>query len=553
MAIWRATGGSEDGLDAFDYWSQKSRKYDPEASEERWRAYQGSPPDTIGYGSLWYEAKQADPSWQPPSQVPKATIPHEMRAFQPASANSGADQSQDRSGHLNGHHLNGAEGTSSLFVPKSPDSPLIELNEKFSVIGNLGGKCLVLDWVPSAVDERIKVPSFQTFKSFSERFAARYIEVTSTKKNGDEETEAKQLGAYWLKWSGRKYYENIGLEPGADPVLKGGILNLWRGLAVEPQAGAWNRMREHITDILADGDTEAAQYILRSAAWYLQNPGERAEVAMVFRGEKGSGKGTFARAIKDIFGQHGLHIFNSKHLTGNFNAHLRTCLLLFSDEAFWAGDKQGESVLKGLVTEPTLMIEQKGVDAAQWKNRLKVIMAANSEWVVPAGPMERRYAVFEVSSRRVENRPYFDAINRELAEGGLAAMAHDLLRLDLGGWHPRQVVKTKALLEQKRQSMDAKEEWFSAILEEGIIPGAGRGDTVPLSALHHTLMEGWPRARVSPVGLGRFLRQRGCYSIHQAAGNAWRFPPLAELRAKWERAYGGSWPWQEQLAEWRSR
>jgi hypothetical protein len=94
---------------------------------------------------------------------------------------------------------------------------------------------------------------------------------------------------------------------------------------------------------------ESAAYILKFAAWCLQNPGERAEVALVFRGEKGTGKGTFARALKDIFGQHGLHIFSAKHLTGNFNAHLRTCLLLFSDEAFWAGDKQGESTLKGLL------------------------------------------------------------------------------------------------------------------------------------------------------------------------------------------------------------
>ena len=156
-------------------------------------------------------------------------------------------------------------------------------------------------------------------------------------------------------------------------------------------------MQRHIFEVLADGNRAYAEYIFKFAAWAVQNPGDRAEVALVFRGGKGSGKGTFANALKRMFGQHGLQIFNSKHLVGAFNGHLRNCLLLFADEAFWAGDKQGESVLKGLITEPALMIEQKGVDAAPWKNRLHVIMAANADWVVPASHDERRYAMFDAS------------------------------------------------------------------------------------------------------------------------------------------------------------
>lgn len=548
MAVWRATGGSDEGLDAFDYWSQKSRKYEPEAAEERWRAYSGSPPDSIGFGSLWYEAKQADPAWLPPSQQRVEAIPLEQRAFTP-------DHSiQQRSGDTNGHHVNGHSGVAQLFVPKTPADPLIELNEKFAVIGDIGGKCRVLGWVPSKVDPRVKIPSFQDFKAFSERFGARYIEVEVEKKNGDVEVEHKQIGAYWLKWSGRKSYEGIDLSPNAPPILEGNILNLWSGFAVQPAPGRWDRMREHITDVLANGDTESAAYILKFAAWCLQHPGERAEVALVFRGEKGSGKGTFARALKDIFGQHGLHIFSAKHLTGNFNAHLRTCLLLFSDEAFWAGDKQGESTLKGLLTEPTMMIEQKGVDASPWRNRLKVIMAANNEWVVPAGPMERRYAVFNVGESRVQDYAYFKRLNAELEAGGLAAMAHDLVNLELDGWHPRDVIKTEALLEQKRQSMSPLQEWFCSILDDGVIPGAGESDQVHIAALHRQAQESWQRMRdVSPVAMGRFLKKHGCYAIHTAKGTAWRFPRLADLRAKWVKAYGGQWAWDEELSDWRRR
>jgi hypothetical protein len=442
-----------------------------------------------------------------------------------------------------------------LLVPKTPDNPLIELNEKFAVIGDIGGKCRVLGWTPSKVDPHIKVPSFQDFKSFAERHGARYIQVKTEKPNGDIIEEAKQVGAYWLKWTGRKSYEGIDLVPNAPAVLEGNLLNLWSGFAVQPGAGSWARMQHHITDVLADGDLASAEYILRFAAWAVQNPGKPAEAALVFQGDKGTGKGTFARALRDIFGQHGMQVFSSKHLIGQFNAHLRNCLLLFADEAFWAGDKQGESVLKGLITEPTLIIEQKGVDASQWVNRLKVIMAANAEWVVPAGAMERRYAVFKVSPKQIGNLAYFDKLNAELEAGGLAAMLHALLSVDLGRWHPRQIVKTVGLREQKQRSLTAVQEWFEGILQEGRVPGAATSpDKAPATALLRIAREDSRKMQdVTPTALGRFLSDHGCRKVHEAHGNAWKFPPLAELRAAWEKAYGGTWAWSEEVGEWRGR
>ena len=101
---------------------------------------------------------------------------------------------------------------------------------------------------------------------------------------------------------------------------------------------------------------------------------------------------------------------------------------LFADEAYWAGDKKAESVLKGLITEPTLLIEQKGIDAVQWPNRLHVLMAANADWVVPASYDERRFAVFDVSNKYAqgaasesERRDYFDALFHEIENGGVEA------------------------------------------------------------------------------------------------------------------------------------
>ena len=93
-------------------------------------------------------------------------------------------------------------------------------------------------------------------------------------------------------------------------------LNLWRGWGVKVGVGDWSLMKEHIKVVLAGGNEKAFDYIIRWLAWAVQHPDQRAEVALVFKGGRGVGKGTLGNAMCRIFGQHGVHISNASHLTG---------------------------------------------------------------------------------------------------------------------------------------------------------------------------------------------------------------------------------------------
>lgn len=545
MAAWVATGGSEEGLALALTWVRKSPKHhNPETTAGRWRHFASSPPTSIGYGTLVHEARAAVPGWVAPSQQPEESSGEDEGGDESSGdAQEKVPNAQDKPKSeapqgVNGFHFAGEQAGK----PKS-GNPLIELNKRYSVIGDIGGKCLVLSWVPSKIDRSLKVPSFQSFKSFSERYGNRYVKI------GDEH---KPLGAHWLKWPGRETYEGIDLVPDGPRVMENGVLNLWGGFAVPPAAGGWPLMKRHICEVLGAGDPASAGYIVKFAAWAVQHPGERAEVALVFRGGKGSGKGTFANALKRIFGQHGLQVFNSKHLVGAFNGHLRNCLLLFADEAFWAGDKQGESVLKGMLTEPALMIEQKSIDATPWENRLHVIMAANAEWVVPASHDERRFAMFDVSNCRVGDEAYFNDLHKELNAGGMGAMLHDLLKIELGDWHPRRIVRTEALRSQKERSLDPLHEWWEEILQNGRLPFILDSDRIAAGDLMHIFQEMSPKARnqVSSTALGRFLRGMGCERIHQRDGNSWQIKPINEQRLTWEAKFG-KWSWRAEFRKWR--
>jgi hypothetical protein len=62
MAIYAASGGSEEGFIAFDDFSARSPKYDPYSVRERWQNYRRSPPCRIGIGTLVHVARAA--GWQ---------------------------------------------------------------------------------------------------------------------------------------------------------------------------------------------------------------------------------------------------------------------------------------------------------------------------------------------------------------------------------------------------------------------------------------------------------------------------------------------------------
>ena len=418
---------------------------------------------------------------------------------------------------------------------KAVDPQLFELNEKHAVLLAEGSKTLVLSWAKSELDDTREAPVLQSFKDFENRYMNRFVEVS----DADGKQKQIALGRWWLQHPQRRQFFGLRYLPGQGEVVDD-YLNLWRGFAVEPNAGSWALLRQHVLDVLACGDQTVFDYIIKWAAWAVQNPDQPAEVALVFKGGRGTGKGTFLRALKHLFGQHGLQITSPTHLTGRFNKHLRDCSLLFADEAIAPGDKVAESVLKGLITEPELMIEGKGIDVIQARNRLHIVMASNEDWVAPAGVDERRFAIFDVSGSKKGNLPYFASIKAEMDNGGLEALLQDLLSVDLKGWHPRDSVpQTVALAEQKAETLHGFKRVFFDLLVAGRMPidfecyDFQQGDyKIRTAILEQYAKQQLNRQRVTVTEVGRLLSDLG---FQKCRGNfrGYRLPSLSEARDMW--------------------
>lgn len=299
------------------------------------------------------------------------------------------------------------------------------------------------------------------------------------------------LGGAWIEHEDRRTYERIALIT-SGPVPRG-TFNLWRGLGVKAKPGDWSTIRRHLVDIVCSGDLLHFEWLERWMARLVQRPGDPAEVAVVLRGLKGTGKGMVGQILMRMFRNHALHILHARHLTGNFNAHLADTLFLFVDEAFWGGDKQGEGVLKGLITERTLLIEPKGIDPFAVPNRLKILISSNADWVVPATGDERRFLALNVSDQRRGDRVYFAKLAAAIEGDELAAFLQHLLKLDLAEFDHRNPPHTEALDQQKLISGSSVQKFWQDILTSGEVPGASPEQPWPedvvTQALHEAYIE----------------------------------------------------------------
>ena len=391
--------------------------------------------------------------------------------------------------------------------------------------------------------------------------------VYGTNKSGDPRTQ--KLGSVWLEHPEARRYEGVTYDPSRGPEFDG-MFNLSHGFAVEPQPGEAHAIWvEHVAENICGGDEAVFMYLHSLFAVLVQAPAVPWGVAVVLRGSQGTGKGSFAQPLLDIFGPHAHHVHRQEYLTGRFNGHLRSKSLLFVDEGYWSGGKKELGTLKGLITDPTITIEAKFKTPVEVPNRLHLIMASNEDWVIPAGAMERRFLALEVGENRRQDGVYFSRMRRAMRDGGTANLLHDLLDVDLSGFDPMLALpRTTELVTQRALSLDPIEEWWYELLLEGQVPEMTNQGVelvlirsvwppdqeieVPRNLMQQDYHD-WCRKRVqrpqssAPTRIGTLLRRvlPGDYPVDcgGSANRRYRLPGLDDARTAWEAVQGGPWSW----------
>lgn len=446
------------------------------------------------------------------------------------------------------------------------DPDLRSMNERFAVVTNFGGKCRVIEEV---YDERLRrgVLTTLAFEDIRNAFLHQH------KSLGNDET--MPMAEWWLRNPNRRQYDRIVFVPNAEEEING-CYNLWRGFGFDPVPGECGLFLEHIRRVLCNNEDALYLYVLRWMARAVQFPGEPGQIAIVLKGRMGTGKSFFAKTFGRLFGRHYLAVADSKRLISNFNSHLRDCVVLFADEAFYAGDKKHESILKALITEDTLAIEAKGKDIEMGSNCLHIIMASNEDWAVPASMDDRRFFILEVADEHRNSHQYFAEIQKQLENGGYAALLDMLLKLDISKFNVRERPATGALNVEKEMSLGPVEAYWYECLRTGSLGLLGNKNDVwpiyvPKSAIFDEIRRRSPGVRLpSNVGLSIIFRRRllppmtkrdirlsgtSVWRDHQ--GNerivqnapAFELPALRTCREWWEKRYGISESWPSETTD----
>jgi hypothetical protein len=425
----------------------------------------------------------------------------------------------------------------------------------------------------SAVLQEFKTPEGYTdFKLLSSAsFHEWNIEhkITISKKG---ELEVIPVTRFWMQHPGRRKYQDIGFFPGRDVP---GFYNLWRGFAVAPRKGDCSKFLAHLYENVCQDDDDLYAWVVAWLADIFQRPAVKCGTSLALRGKQGVGKTKIGEVLETLLGVHYKLVADPRYVTGRFNSHMISLLMLHADEGFWAGDKKAEGKLKDLVTGNRHPIEFKGKEAFWINNYARLFVTGNQDWQVPAGFEERRFAVLDVGDAHQQDHAYFAAIDAEMNAGGREALLHHLLfEVDCSKINLRQIPHTMALVEQKLETASPEHGWWLDILRRGTLPGYRdetpqnevSSEVLYVDYIEHAKKQGVPR-RAIETQLGIFLQKVVGSGLHRSKkthvvenytggvtsekrGLVYVFPPLSECRQVFAALLNEEITWEWEGDDW---
>jgi hypothetical protein len=382
-------------------------------------------------------------------------------------------------------------------------------------------------------------------------------------------------GAFFLNRSDHLHFDGVDFDPAAPPIISrtdrnGHVTryaNIFSGFAVEPKRGDCQLYLQHMKYNICGGDEMLYESDLNWMASGVQHPDNPGRTAISMRGDPGVGKGVWAIEYGKIFGRHFLHLTNSEKLTQKFNAISGESLLIFADEAMFAGDRKAAQVLKTLISESTKTVEPKGIDSFTVPNYARYVFATNDDHPLLIEDKDRRITARYVLPNHEKDRPYFRAIADQMKNGGRAALLYLLLERDISNFNSEDIPNNAELLKRKVYSAPAGDRVIISFAQDGYLPGAlvdmpghkrdrpwiarSRGDGCLLDEMKRR--GGRDMNYMDEVKLTDILKEWKFVRHPLGDGAGWKAPPLDELRRKLSEKYPGiEWD-NPDVTEWGAR
>ena len=252
----------------------------------------------------------------------------------------------------------------------------------------------------------------------------------------------------WIKDKDRREYLSMDFVPfnpekEEDPV-KDGVFNLFEGFKTHYVEYDKEDVKWFIDYVHTLLDEEGvAQYIINYLAHLIQKPNENPFVALVLKGEKGTGKDTLGMIVENILGTSFMCKGKGmEDIFGTWNDHLVNKLVGIMNEVEGKDGIKFMEDLKERIVNPKFSVKERFVSTKcnmNWIMRL--IILSNNYTPVQTDNSDRRFMITKVNDELHGNKEYFTQIYQNINNTEkMNQLFSYLTDVDIEDWMPKDNV-----------------------------------------------------------------------------------------------------------------
>ena len=290
----------------------------------------------------------------------------------------------------------------------------------------------------------------------SHAYAHRKVAYKELDKEGNTKLREKGLAQEWLTWPLRPEVGRMTYAPGQPKeCMEGGVtaINLWPGWGCEPKKGDVKPFLQLIDHLFTDTEKGAKEWFLKWLAYPIQNPGAKLYTCAVITGTaQGTGKSLVGITMGRIYGKN-YTLIGQEELESSFNEWHHNKQFILGDEVTGNNRRKGSDMLKKMITQETVRVNQKYVPAYDVPDRANFLFTSNHPDAFFLEDDDRRYFIHAVTVQPLP-REFYDMYGEWLAGDGPSALFYYLQRHPVGDFNPnahamRTIARDAMLLDCK--------------------------------------------------------------------------------------------------------
>lgn len=263
---------------------------------------------------------------------------------------------------------------------------------------------------PSVIN--VNTGLMQNIKNTRDSHCHEHCYIIKNKKK-----ESIQFISKWLNDKHIKHYKEIVWKPPPSICNDDIKFNTWTGFSIadcEDDDISPIKNRNYFNEFLQFVNNlypkkVEANYIISRYAYRLQNPSLKTKVCCVYFGEEEVGKSTIIATIYKIFGKYAIQIQSAKQLYKDHSTVEKEKLLVCVNEVGGVANFENSEILKTRVTEDTLYINPKGIQAYEIDNLADYDMTTNNVNVIKnTDESKRRWFQVDCSNYYAGNSEFFN-------------------------------------------------------------------------------------------------------------------------------------------------